>query len=655
MDAPIPIMIFAEDNEIIVVNHAWLRISGYSLEDIPTLEDWLRKAHRNKYQEIRKYINGEHPLGYYTNELEYPIYKKNGEKRFWIVTTDHLETLPDGRETYISMARDVTERKQAELDRERYYDRIMALHEVDKVVGSTLDLENVLDRITSQMQRLIAFDSMSVLLLNEDQLEIIACQGFEKPEEILGITFSSDPAYPNYEVIEQKKPVCYENISEAYPEFTQPVDVNVSTVIKTWLGVPLTHQDEVIGMFTVDRGEENLFSEEDVAVAMEFAQRAAIAITNAQLYEQTRSQVEKLEILRKIDAEITGNLNLEETVLKILEHIKTGLNVDAATIILYDEDEGVLTSEQGVGFESEIRSEVKIDLDSGFAGYVARERKSLFIQEIEFKGESEKYPIDIKKEGIRSYYALPLITKGKLEGVLQVFNRKPLEPDEDWIDFADALAGQAAVALYNLSLFKNLEEANESLIRAYDATIEGWAHALELRDQETEGHSRRVVDLTLNLAGRLGFREEALQHIRRGVLLHDIGKMGIPDEILRKPGPLSEREWDIMRRHPRFAYEMLKDIEYLKPALRIPLYHHERWDGSGYPDGLAGEEIPLEARIFAVVDIWDALQSDRYYRNAWSREKALRYIKEQAGKLLDPEVVSVFLDIVEGDKIENVI
>ncbi len=653
VDAPVPVMIYANDGEIITVNNAWLQNSGYSREDIPTLPDWLRKAHRDQFEEVKRFLEEERQPEYHIEEVEYSIYKKNGEERFWLITTAPLERLPDGRITYISMARDITERKQAELDRERYYDRILALREVDKVVGSTLDLDSVLDRITSQMQKLIAFDSMSVLLIKEDQMEIIACQGFEKPEEILGITFPSDPTYPNYEVYEQKKPVCYENISEAYPQFTQPVGEDVMTVITTWLGVPLIHQDEVIGMFTLDRAEENMFSEEDIAITMEFANRAAIAITNAQLYEQTRAQVEKLEILRKIDAAITGNVNLDETLLEILGYIKNGLHVDAATIILYDDEKNVLTSEQGVGFDSEIRSEVEMNLDNNFAGFVARERKPLFMREIEFKGERDKYPIDIHKEGITSYYAMPLIAKGELEGVLQLFNRKTLEPDEDWIDFADALAGQAAVAVNNISLFTNLEEANESLIQAYDATIEGWAHALELRDQETEGHSRRVVDLTLKIAKRFGFSENNLQHIRRGVLLHDIGKMGIPDEILRKPGPLSEKEWDMMHQHPVFAYDMLKGIDYLEPALRIPHYHHERWDGSGYPEGLKGDEIPLEARIFAVVDIWDALLSDRHYRDAWPREKALRYIKNQAGKLLDPKAVSVFLEFVEGGKVQE--
>ncbi len=654
MDAPIPIMIYAEDGEILTVNKAWLENSGYNREDIPTLSDWLKSAHRDQFGEVRNFLEQESQSDFHIEEVEYPVHKKNGEERIWLFTTAPLETLPDGRTTLISMARDITGRKHAEMDRERYYARILALREVDKVVGSTLTLDSVLDRITSQMQKLIEFDSMSVMLIDEEEMEIIACQGFENPENILGITFPSDPAYPNYEVYEQKKPVCYENIAEAYPEFTQPVDEDINPVIKTWLGVPLIHQDEVIGMFTVDRETENLFSEEDVAIAMEFAHRAAIAITNAQLYEQTRAQVEKLEILRKIDAAITDNMNLDQTLEDILGYIKDGLKVDAATIILYDDEKRVLTSEQGVGFESEIRSDIDMDLDNKFAGYVAQERKTLFMREIDFEGKcGDKYPIDIQKEGMTSYYALPLIAKGKLEGVLQVFNRTPLEPDEDWIDFADALAAQAAVAVNNISLFTNMEEANENLVQAYDATIEGWAHALELRDQETEGHSRRVVDLTLKIAKRFGFSKKDLDHIRRGVLLHDIGKMGIPDEILRKPGPLSETEWDMMHQHPVFAYDMLKEIDYLEPALRIPHYHHERWDGSGYPEGLQGEDIPLEARIFAVVDIWDALLSDRYYRDAWPREKALRYIKDQAGNILDPDVVSVFLEFVEGEKADE--
>jgi putative nucleotidyltransferase with HDIG domain len=178
---------------------------------------------------------------------------------------------------------------------------------------------------------------------------------------------------------------------------------------------------------------------------------------------------------------------------------------------------------------------------------------------------------------------------------------------------------------------------------AYDETIEGWSHAMDLRDEETEGHSRRVTELTLKLAGSLGCSPEELMQIRRGSLLHDIGKLGVPDHILRKAGPLTDDEWQIMRQHPKLAYDMLASITYLHQALDIPYCHHEKWDGSGYPRGIKETQIPLAARIFAVVDVWDALTSDRPYRKAWTREKALAHIREQSGKHFDPTLVELFV------------
>lgn len=187
-------------------------------------------------------------------------------------------------------------------------------------------------------------------------------------------------------------------------------------------------------------------------------------------------------------------------------------------------------------------------------------------------------------------------------------------------------------------MFSNIE-----LTLAYDATIEGWSRALDLRDKETDDHSRRVTDTTILLARAAGMSEAELAHVRRGALLHDIGKMGLPDRILLKPGPLTEGEWEIMRRHPSYAYDLLSPIAYLRPALDIPYCHHEKWDGSGYPRGLKGERIPLSARIFAIVDAWDALTSERPYSPAWNEEKVNDYLREQSGKHFDPLVVELFM------------
>ena len=192
-----------------------------------------------------------------------------------------------------------------------------------------------------------------------------------------------------------------------------------------------------------------------------------------------------------------------------------------------------------------------------------------------------------------------------------------------------------------------LQQAHADLQEAYDRTIEGWVKALDLRDRETEGHTQRVTEITVKLARKLNCTEDELVHIRRGALLHDMGKMGIPDEILQKPGPLTDDEWVIMRRHPQYAYQMLNPIKYLERAMIIPYYHHERWDGSGYPHKLKGKDIPLHARLFSVVDVWDALQSDRPYRKGLPAKEIVEYLQKEAGRLFDPEIVDVFIPLIE--------
>jgi HD-GYP domain-containing protein (c-di-GMP phosphodiesterase class II) len=205
-------------------------------------------------------------------------------------------------------------------------------------------------------------------------------------------------------------------------------------------------------------------------------------------------------------------------------------------------------------------------------------------------------------------------------------------------------AGGFFLALF-LGTLIHEHRSGQELARAYDSSLDGWSRALDLRDKETEGHTRRVTDMTLRLARAMGVPEADLVNIRRGSLLHDIGKMGIPDSILLKPGPLTDDEWKVMRRHPVYAYDFLSPTPYLRPALDIPYCHHEKWDGTGYPRGLRGEEIPRAARIFAVADVWDALRSDRPYRAAWTAEKAREYIRDQTGKHFDPRVVVAFLRI----------
>jgi putative nucleotidyltransferase with HDIG domain len=240
----------------------------------------------------------------------------------------------------------------------------------------------------------------------------------------------------------------------------------------------------------------------------------------------------------------------------------------------------------------------------------------------------------------------PLIYEGKVQGMLNMVGSKLTEAD---VPTLQAFANQIAVALENARLITRLQNANRALENAYQKAMEGWVGALDLRDQETEGHSMRVAQAAGKLAEFMGMDEEGLDCLHIGALLHDIGKMSIPDSILFKPGPLTDTEWKIMQQHPENACAWLEALDYLRPALDIPYAHHERWDGSGYPQGLTGKAIPLAARIFAVVDAWDAMLSDRPYRKALPAEEVIAQIKSESGSHFDPQVVAAFLKLVNND------
>jgi hypothetical protein len=368
-------------------------------------------------------------------------------------------------------------------------------------------------------------------------------------------------------------------------------------------------------------------------------------ITERRLAEiQIRQQLEHLSALRKIDQAIASNSNLRFILNTLLLEVRTQLQVDAADILLLNPEEQVLEYAAGQGFHTHLIDAAHVPIDKIHAGRAIRERRLIKIEQLKVQPEDPFFATLFTEENFVSYYGVPFIAKGRVEGVLEVFHRSPLYPYPEWLDFLNILAGQAALAVDNVTLFENLQASNQQLIRAYDTTIEGWSRALDLRDKETEGHTQRVTEMTIRLAHHFAFSEEELLHIRRGALLHDIGKMGVPDHILLKPEPLTEEEWMIMHQHPQYAYDLLKPIDFLTPALDIPYCHHEKWDGTGYPRGLKGEETPLSARLFAAVDVWDALRSDRSYRLAWSEEDALAYIREQSGKHFDPSVVEVFLN-----------
>jgi PAS domain S-box-containing protein len=354
-------------------------------------------------------------------------------------------------------------------------------------------------------------------------------------------------------------------------------------------------------------------------------------------------QLEHLTALSEIDHIISSNFDLRITMANLLGHVCSQLGVDAADLLLFNSTSQSLEYAAGVGFRTNATEKVRQRLGEGYAGAAALERQMVHIPDLAADNENFRRRELVVDEAFISYWAIPLIAKGEVKGVLEVLHRARLEPNNEWLEFLNSLAGQAAIAIDNSTLFDNLQRSNTDLALAYDATIEGWSHALDLRDKETEGHTQRVTDLTIRLARIFGLSEMELVQVRWGALLHDIGKMGVPDGILLKAAPLTEEEWVAMKKHPAFAYELLSPIRYLRNALDIPYCHHEKWDGSGYPRALKGKQIPLTARIFAVVDVWDALTSDRPYRPAWTKERTLEHIRSLSGTHFDPRAVEVIL------------
>jgi PAS domain S-box-containing protein len=359
-----------------------------------------------------------------------------------------------------------------------------------------------------------------------------------------------------------------------------------------------------------------------------------------------QKRLQRLAALHAIDMIISSSLDLRVTLSEVLDLVISQLHVDAADVLLLNTDTQTLTYAAGRGFRTTTIEQSSLRMGEGLAGIAALEHRSISVPDLRDPASDFQRAHLLESEGFIAYAVVPLMAKGKVQGVLEVLHRAPWNVDTEWQSYLEALAAQAAIAIDNAALFDELQQSAIEVTLAYDATLAGWARALDLRSRETERHTERVAEMTLRLARTMGMGAKELVHVRRGALLHDIGKIGIPDNILLKPGPLTDEEWTMMRRHPLFAFEMLQPIAYLRPALDIPYCHHEWWDGTGYPRNLKGEQIPLAARIFAVADVWDALIAhDRPYRQGISKEEIREHIRSLSGTQLDPRVVDTFLSM----------
>ncbi len=554
----------------------------------------------------------------------------------YIYISLHWSVIPGYKDTLsrvmVSIV-DITERKQRERELE-------AIAKISAALRETQTVKEILPRLLDEALSLLGTDSGSIWLYDPGSAELSMTihRGWEdeplsryprgqnipdlvvaRREAIIAREFRNDPRVP-----EDHRKRIPEGVGGAC--------------------VPLLASNTTIGALFVNVQLPREITPGELRVLNALAEIGGNAIHRANLLDQTVKQLDRMAALRSIDIAISSSFDLKMTLNVVLEKVTRELNVDAADILLLKPESTILEYAAGLGFWSRTIEATTISVGEGLAGKAALERKIIYYGDLSVNTRLVKRGQLVTEEKFISYYGVPLVSKGKVKGVLEIFSRAAITRDEEWQQFLDAVAGQTAIAIDSSSLFQDLQRTNLELALAYDATIEGWSRALDLRDKETEGHTLRVTETTLKLAQVMGINDEELIHIRRGSLLHDIGKMGVPDRILLKPDKLTKDEWANMHKHPEFAYKMLMPISYLRPALDIPYCHHEKWDGTGYPRGLKGDQIPLAARIFSVVDVWDALRSDRPYRAGWKMEDILKYIKDQSGKHFDPRVVDVFLN-----------
>jgi len=561
-----------------------------------------------------------------------------------------VRTTYQGRPAVQVMITDLRERRSAQQALQRQIREMGMLNAVSGACASATDLDDLFTRITQIIAKALYSDNCGVLLANPQDGVWRAHPSYHGADP--GTVFVPHPLDEGVvgRVISTRRAVRVADI-RAVPEF-----VATTSGVLAELAAPILIDGAVFGVINAESRQPEAFSEHDERLLTTVADSLATAIQKIQLLQHEKTSRRQAELLGEAALALSGPLDLKTRLNVILENLSLLAPFDAAAVVLEDLEEMLVAAARGFSPAQEVVGK-RLDYTADWLELIEAQQPIIFA-DLQADPRFAGIP---GAENARGWMSVPLVAYERAIGFINLESLQPNVYNEEQAALVQTFADQAAIAIENARLYEaeqqrrkdnarlldELQVSTFELSLAYDKTLEGWARALEIRDRETSGHTRRVTELTIRLARRFGIPDEEIPNLRRGVLLHDIGKMGIPDHILKKTGPLTSEEWQEMRMHPQYAFDLLHPIAYLRPALDIPFCHHEKWDGSGYPRGLAGEDIPLAARIFAVVDVWDALLHERPYRKAWSLSETLAHIRRQSGLAFDPAVVTVFLEMVE--------
>jgi HD-GYP domain-containing protein (c-di-GMP phosphodiesterase class II) len=420
-----------------------------------------------------------------------------------------------------------------------------------------------------------------------------------------------------------------------------------SSPLRVW-SAPLRIRDRIVGSLWLGRDASASpdFSAGERKTASIIADIIGCELLQLRLTRRTEDFQVQLRAARSVERAIASSMDLTITLNVLLDQATRLLGADAAAILLLDVPGQELHLADSRGFRNPGRPPARMRADHSLALEAVLERRTVWMDSSMAANPAALSNTMLREEGFLSYGATPLIAHGRVRGALEVFRRSAAVSNNTWNELLESLALEAAIAVDCAESFQSLQRTRSELAMLCDSMLEGFSRAVDLRAREAEGHSVRVSELSMRTAQRMGVSEEQMPALRRGALLHDIGKIGVPDSILWKTEALNDDEWQLMRQHPKYAEQVLAPIEFLKSALDIPKFHHEHWDGGGYPYGLEGDDIPLSARVFAVVDVWDSLQSRRPFREPWSASTAAEYLTGSAGRQFDPDVVRTFMQIL---------